>query len=120
MIIELPYPNKDLMPNRKNGKHWASTKSLKDSSFNTAFYLAKQAIKGVKFNIAPITLTLTFVQSDKRKRDLDNLLANGSVKAYIDAIAKVIGVDDVMFEPIIIKRGYNKLQSATILELQQV
>ena len=117
MIIELPYPNAELMPNRRLGKHWSATKSAKDSALNTAFYLTKQACMGIKFHDAPIALTLTFVQSDKRNRDLDNLLA--ASKQNLDGVARALGIDDKLFEPITIKRGYNKLQSATILELKQ-
>ena len=107
------------MPNRKNGKHWASVKTSKDAAFAKAFYVAKQAALICKFKQEKIALTLTFIQSDKRHRDLDNLLASGSSKAYLDAISKAIGVDDRMFEPITIKRGYNKEISATLIELEQ-
>ena len=117
MLIELPYPNKDLNPNRKNGSHWAVTKTAKDSALNTAFILTKQAAVGVKFINAPITMTITFIQSDKRHRDLDNLLS--SSKSMIDGVASAIGVDDKYFEPVTLKRGYNKSQSATIMELKQ-
>lgn len=117
MILELDYPCAELMPNRKNGKHWASTKNVKDICFNRAFYFTKQALNGKKYRDDKIALVITFIQSDKRHRDLDNMLA--ASKAAIDGIAKAIGVDDKNFEPITIKRGYNKLQSATIVELIQ-
>lgn len=119
MIIELPYPHSDLMPNRKNGRHWGETKGAKDSAFTEAFYISQMALKGRKFRNEKIAISITFVQNDKRHRDLDNLLASGSTKAYLDGIAKAIKVDDKLFEPITIKRGYNKAQSATIIELTQ-
>lgn len=117
MIIELPYPDKDLMPNRKNGKHWGATKSKKDCAINTSFYLTKQASIGIKIKPIAISLIVTFIQNDKRHRDLDNLLA--AIKPSLDGVARALGVDDRLFEPITIKRGYNKSQSATILEINQ-
>jgi crossover junction endodeoxyribonuclease RusA len=117
MIIELPFPSSELMPNRKNGRHWGATKDVKDSAISKGFYLTKAAAAGIKFRQDKIALTITFVQSDKRHRDLDNLLA--SSKAYLDGVARALGIDDKNFEPIIIKRGYNKLQSATVIELKQ-
>lgn len=117
MIIELPYPDMALMPNRKNGKHWTSTKIRKQTAINSSFYLAKQAAIGTKFLSKPIAITITFVQNDKRHRDLDNLLA--AIKPNIDGVARALGIDDKLFEPITIKRGYNKAQSATVLELIQ-
>ena len=106
-----------LMPNRKNGRHWGATKGAKDSAFSEAFYRTKMAMTGHKFRDDKIALTITFVQSDKRHRDLDNLLA--CVKSKIDGVARAIGIDDKLFEPITIKRGYNKEQSATVIELTQ-
>lgn len=117
MIIELPFPDSDLMPNRKNGRHWGATKSIKDSAISQGFYLTKAAAAGSKFRQDKIALTITFVQSDKRHRDLDNLLAGS--KAYLDGVARALGIDDKLFEPITIKRGYNKAHSATVIELTQ-
>ncbi|HEY0842453.1 hypothetical protein [Methylotenera sp.] len=117
MIIELAYPDMSLMPNRKNGRHWGATKGAKDSAFSEAFYRTKMAMTGQKFRDDKIALTITFVQNDKRHRDLDNLLA--CVKSKIDGVSRAIGVDDKLFEPITIKRGYNKSQSATVIELSQ-
>lgn len=37
-------------------------------------------------------LRITFNPPDRRKRDLDNLLA--SIKSHLDGVADVIGVDD--------------------------
>jgi Holliday junction resolvase RusA-like endonuclease len=117
MLIELSYPDMALMPNRKNGRHWGATKGAKDSAFTEAFYISQLAMKGRKFRNEKIAVSITFVQNDKRHRDLDNLLA--CVKSKIDGISRAIGVDDKLFEPITIKRGFNKAQSATIIELTQ-
>jgi len=117
MLIELSYPDSALMPNRKNGHHWGKTKGAKDAAFSEAFYKTKMALNGRKFKNDKVAVSITFIQSDKRHRDLDNLLA--CVKSKIDGIAQSIGVDDKYFEPITIKRGYNKAQSATIIELIQ-
>lgn len=116
MIIELPYPNKDLMPNRKNGKHWASTKKVKDQAIEDAYYLALQARKqAIMSTEGLIPMTITYIQSDKRYRDLDNLLA--ASKASIDGIARALNVDDSIFEPITIKRGYDPKRSLMKVEL---
>ena len=117
MEIILSYPDMSLMPNRKSGTHWAKTKGAKDAAFSEAFYRTKTALNGLKFRDDKIALTITFVQSDKRWRDLDNLLA--CIKQKIDGVSRAINVDDRYFEPITIKRDYNREQSATIIELVQ-
>jgi crossover junction endodeoxyribonuclease RusA len=106
MKLILPYPDKELMPNRKNGKHWGATSKVKQQAIHDAFYATKEAFKTNALNTnGLIPLAITFVQSDKRHRDLDNLLA--ASKPAIDGIAKALNVDDSIFEPITIKRGYN-------------
>ena len=115
--IELPYPDMSLMPNRKNGRHWGATKGAKDAAFSEAFYRTKIAATGMKLKEVKTAVTITFIQNDKRHRDLDNLLA--CTKSKIDGVARALGIDDKLFEPIIIQRGYNKSQSATVLELNQ-
>lgn len=103
--ITLPYPDPKLSPNRKNGHHWGTTKQAKDTAKETGFYMAKIAYASVKVESVPMPLTITFTQSDKRKRDLDNLLA--ASKSAIDGIAQGMGIDDRLFEPITVKRGYD-------------
>jgi crossover junction endodeoxyribonuclease RusA len=120
MIIELPYPNKDLMPNRKNGRHWGATKEIKDKAIYDAHCIALQALKQARRDVLIVTqglihMTITYIQSDKRHRDLDNLLA--ASKPAIDGIAMALNVDDSIFEPITIKRGYNPKQASMRVEL---
>ena len=101
------------MPNRKNGKHWAVTNKIKKEAFEQGFYLTKEAMKDEKFE-GKIAITLTFVQDDRRHRDLDNLLS--SSKSMLDGVSKALGVDDRNFEPVTIKRSYDE-ERYTILEL---
>ena len=106
MQIKLPYPNKDLMPNRKNGKHWGATVEAKNDAFAEAFYLTKEALKTNRIvGTGSIAIHLTFVQDDKRHRDLDNLLA--ASKSMLDGVAHALGIDDKNFEPITIMRRYD-------------
>jgi crossover junction endodeoxyribonuclease RusA len=116
MIIKLDYPHSDLMPNRKNGNHWAKTAKVKDSARDSAYYATLEALQTQKLiHGGLIPLTITFVQSDKRHRDLDNLLA--SAKSALDGMAKALKVDDSIFEPITIRRGFN-IESCMLINLQ--
>lgn len=105
MKIVLSYPNKALSPNRANGKHWGSTRKLKDIAMQEAYTITKSLMR-TKPNIPDekIAIDIKFVQTDRRKRDLDNLLA--ASKASLDGIAMALGIDDKNFEPITLKRGY--------------
>jgi hypothetical protein len=113
--LTLPYPDKSLNPNRKSGRHWAVTKKVKDAAFEAAYYMARIAYASVTVPSEPIPLTITFVRKDKRYVDLDNLLS--ASKSMIDGIAQGMKIDDRYFEPITVKRGHDKDNSFTIIEI---
>ena len=117
MKVILPYPDPELSPNRKNGKHWSATKKSKDAAFAAGYYLTMEAsLKSGELILRDkIPLDITFVQCDKRRRDLDNLLA--SAKPACDGIAKALGIDDIQFEPITLKRDYDKSGSRMVVEI---
>lgn len=102
MIIKLPFPDASLFPNRKNGKHWTVTSAAKDAQKHDAYLLTKLAMKAQASNFgeANIPLSLVYLTPDKRKRDLDNMLA--ASKALIDGMAQALGVDDARFKPVLV------------------
>jgi len=109
--IILPYPSPGLMPNRKNGRHWGATVSIKNKAFNVAGFLTMAELNKAPHieycgAVGKIPLTITFVRKDKRSTDLDNCLA--ASKSALDGIAEVLRIDDKQFEPITLKRGYDK------------
>lgn len=114
--IVLPYPASDLMPNRKNGAHWGKTNKVKQETMQTCFYLTKEAMQGAKVIYRDTyPLQIEFIAADKRKRDLDNLLA--SAKCSLDAVAQAMGIDDRQFGPVTISRGYEKGKSCMKLKI---
>lgn len=117
MKIELPWPDPSLSPNRKNGKHWTSVHEKKGKRLSDARWLTIQAMRTVGYvpPVGLLPLVVTFVAPDKRRRDLDNLLA--SMKADFDGVSQALGVDDQIFEPITLKRAYGGKPGAVILEV---
>lgn len=96
--VLLPYPNKDLNPNKRKNYH-VKAKVFKEAK-NEAYTLAiKAGLKGIQQR----KLRLLFSPPDRRRRDLDNMHA--SMKAALDGIALAIGCDDSEFCPIIIDRA---------------
>lgn len=106
MLIKLPFPDSRLNPNQKNGKHWSSTHAAKKAAFEYAYYATREAMAYENLKGIPLVLELVFVQPDRRKRDLDNLLA--SAKSQIDGICKALGIDDSVFEHVSLSRRYDK------------
>lgn len=105
--VRLPFPDPSLSPNRKNGKHWSVTHAAKSASFKAGYertYDAMRHFGGAWYPTnGTVPVTLTFYPPDKRKRDLDNLLA--ASKAVLDGVAAALLMDDREFEPVTLKRG---------------
>lgn len=103
LIVRLPFPAPEMMPNRKNGKHWTATKKIKDDQKFAATLCTKAALTlsgGGEFGDGYIPLSLVYIQRDKRHRDLDNLLA--ASKHILDGMAQALGIDDKRFKPILV------------------
>ncbi|GKS86493.1 endonuclease [Acidovorax sp. SUPP1855] len=117
MRIELPWPDACLSPNRKNGRHWGAVHSAKGKRLADARLLTLSEMRKAGYTPPPGTLQMvvTFHAPDKRRRDLDNLLA--AMKADFDGISQALGVDDQLFEPLTLKRGPVIKGGAVVLEV---
>lgn len=91
MVIELPWPPKELSPNAR--VHWA-TKARKAKEYRAECRLLT-LIAGVSAPEGRSVLALEFVAPDRRPRDDDNLVA--AFKSGRDGIAEALGVDDRQF-----------------------
>src|SRR3546814_20081709 len=95
----LPWPDSQLMPNRKNGRHWGATVEAKVAARTAGLYAAQAALQGHTVNLGErIPARITFVAPNKRKRDLDNLL--GAMKHALDGIAMYPEVEASRFRPL--------------------
>jgi crossover junction endodeoxyribonuclease RusA len=106
MIVSLPFPDKSLFPNAKNGRHWGGPHPAKVEARLFGWVAAKQAQlkhEAFKDDGGPIPVSIVFCQPDKRRRDLDNMLA--AMKSALDGVAEALGVDDSRFRPILIDVG---------------
>ena len=117
MRVELPWPEPKLAPNRRNGKHWTATHAAKGKRLADARLLTLAAMRQAGYipPTGPLALTLTFCAPDRRRRDLDNLLA--ALKADFDGVAQALGVDDQLFEPITLRRGEAVNPGRVVLEI---
>ena len=115
--MTLPWPDPSLAPNRRLGQHWGSTHTAKSRRMADSRYLVLQAMRqqGYEPPRGTLPLTVTFCAPDKRRRDLDNLLAG--LKADFDGVSQALGVDDQLFEPITLKRGPTGRPGKVVLEI---
>jgi len=105
VILSLPFPASELMPNRKNGRSHHASNAAKIKAREDAFLATKADPAHIKFNHTEgaIPVSIVYCPPDKRRRDLDNLLA--ASKASLDGMANAMGVDDTRFRPILINVG---------------
>ena len=117
MRVELPWPAAALSPNRKNGSHWATVHAIKGKRVAGARVLTMQAMQQAGYVPPPgaLAMTATFCPPDKRRRDLDNLLA--AMKPDFDGISQALGVDDQYFHPLTLRRGQAVKGGCVVLEV---
>jgi crossover junction endodeoxyribonuclease RusA len=89
--FELPFPSKNLSPNARH--HWSTAAKAKKAYRTRCRQLGNAAgLESAPKAFKAVLIHLTFVPPDKRRRDLDNLLA--SMKAGLDGVADAMGIDD--------------------------
>lgn len=112
--VKLEWPDASLMPNRKNGRHWAGTQQAKVRARQDGFFAAKASLRGSMFvSDGRVPLKVTFVSPDNRNRDLDNLLS--SLKHGLDGIAQALGINDAAFRPITIDATVDQFKRGFVL-----
>lgn len=94
MNIDLPWPPLDLQPNARSHGVWrARQTAAKRYKATCAILCRAEGLR--KVGVEKAHLSLQFCPPDKRRRDLDNMLA--SFKYGVDAISEAIGLDDYHF-----------------------
>lgn len=115
LTIELPWPDPSLNPNRSKGRHWTVAHNAKKSAKEAAYTLTKIAKKGYTAPSGEIPLTIIFIQPNKTRMDLDNLLS--SMKSALDGVASALRIDDVVFMPITISRSYGSKPGCVVVSI---
>lgn len=99
MQFVLPWPHKNLSPNAR--PHWSTKAKAVKGARHMAKYTALEAAgrdvaKFIEtFRAGRVSVRYEFFPKDRRRRDVDNLMA--STKAYTDGIADALAMDDSRF-----------------------
>lgn len=103
-MITLPWPDPRLSPNAREDRRRIA--DVRKAQKDQAFWLAKKARMQFPHLSQQPHVRVTFHPPDKRRRDLDNMLA--SVKSALDGVALATGVDDSLWGLTIIKGPVTK------------
>ena len=113
MILEFSWPNKLLSPNARP-HHFVKAREVRKAR-EAAYYLTRANHHGELQGAKRLKVTFTFCPPDKRRRDLDNIF--GSFKPHRDGVSEALGIDDALWNPIVIKWGEYRKHGAVIVEL---
>jgi len=98
--LSFPWPPSALRPNASSPGAWRY-KQAAAKAYKADCAIACRAAGLRRLEASKAHLTLRFLPPDRRRRDLDNLLA--SSKWLIDAVSEAIGVDDCHFSYTILR-----------------
>ena len=124
MKLVLPWPAPALWPNRR--VHWSKLHTARKRSRREAWALVSRELvaqgllnwaQSLARGDTNIAVRLTFHPPDRRKRDLDNMLA--TQKGTLDGIAQALCVDDSRFVPTL-EWGEVKSKGCVIIELVEL
>jgi crossover junction endodeoxyribonuclease RusA len=111
--ITLPWPDRHLSPNAR--VHWAEKARRGRNAKVEGWTLAiRDGAHNLRWPAA--TVDITFHPPDKRRRDLDNMLA--SCKAAFDGIAQATGIDDSLWT-LTIARGAPVKGGAVVVVMRE-
>ncbi|MES2783397.1 MAG: endodeoxyribonuclease RusA [Pseudomonadota bacterium] len=96
MKLLLPWPPSKLSRNGSQGDYRGKAVSARKYRADCLIVARPQAKGWNGAPDGPVMLDMTFCAPDRRRRDLDNLLA--MTKQGIDAISEILGIDDSRFE----------------------
>ena len=100
MRVIFPWPLSQLSPNAR--VHHMELARVKKAAKIEACWLAKNAQADRFRKASGIVVSLEFCPPDKRRRDIDNMLA--SCKALLNGLSAAMGVDDSEWR-IVLSRG---------------
>lgn len=101
--LELPFPNRTLLPNRNLGRHWAVRHKAKVDARDSAYLLALSWRRKHNPQCRGRLALLIEWRFNGSRPDLDNLLA--ATKPMLDGLARALGVDDGEIDPLLITRS---------------
>ena len=120
LIIKLGHlPPSELNPNNLRRLHWAMRSQIMRDARTEMGWLAKVQWKDQK-PMEKARISYEFILKDKRKRDVDNLLA--SCKPYTDGLidAGVILYDDIKHLEIGLVRAVYDVKDDTIITVEEL
>lgn len=95
MIVELSWPPSALRPNASSPGNWRLKQQAAKAYKADCAILCRVAGFRRMDDARDLHVTVQFCPPDRRRRDLDNMLA--AVKQGLDAVSEAIGIDDSRF-----------------------
>jgi crossover junction endodeoxyribonuclease RusA len=115
ITIHLDFPSRRLSPNSRGS--WQSKLKDKEAAREAGFWRAKEAGEPGDLS-GPLCAWITFSPPDRKRRDLDNLLA--SLKGQIDGISRAVEIDDSQIKRVVLEWGEPVKGGAVTIRLDRL
>ena len=103
--IKISWPDEALWINRNRGRVWGAMKDAKEEALNEGCKATLQALDGEPkpdWKRERLAVEISAHKTNKAAYDLDNLA--GALKAHIDGICAVLGVNDNQIDMLTVLR----------------
>jgi len=95
IAVELPWPPSALRPNASSPGNWRPKQQAAKAYKVDCVIMCRAAGVPRLPDAHSLHLTVRFCPPDRRRRDLDNMLA--AIKQGLDAVSEAVGIDDSNF-----------------------
>ena len=113
--IVLGWPDKHLNPNSPD-RHWRKKQPYRVDAREGAYLLTLATAQTMAGYTGPLMMRVNFFPPDRRRRDLDNLLA--SLKPSIDGICKALDIDDSRIKWTVLVRDVVKSGGEVVIDIK--
>ena len=111
--ITLPWPDRRLSPNAR--LNWRVKAQAIRQASSIGMILARDADLSLPVT-GDLILRLKLYPPDKKRRDIDNVLA--SLKAYLDGIFRAAGADDSQVRQVVITWGERLWEAESCVQVE--
>jgi len=91
--VELGWPPSEVAVNRSKGRAWQSSYRARKDGYREGYFAALEALGGNRFARADSYRLIAYMcPPDRRRRDLDNIIA--AMKHALDGVCRALEIDD--------------------------
>jgi crossover junction endodeoxyribonuclease RusA len=113
ITVTLPWPAAKLNPNNPS-RHWRAKQGEREDARKQGYWLTTPGAPLA----GSLAMTVTFFPPDRRRRDLDNLLA--AMKPSLDGICSRLDIDDSQIRQVLLRWGDKDANGKVVVSIGEL